>query len=436
MNSTVKWINEYVTGLGLPILLCVAGIFLFSALGRYIFSPKAFKKLFSGDQSSKSSFSALCLALAGTLGVGNITGTAAAIAVGGAGAVFWMWVCAIISSVLKYSETVLAIAYRQKTSDGKHRGGAYQYIKNGLGSPFLAIIFSVICLITSVTMGNMTQVRAASNAIDFLPNSVLGAVFFVTVLLITLGGGKRISAFSVKVVPPLCLVYSLSALAVIIMNADKLGAVTALIVSEAFTPRAGGVGIAAYLCFPALRLGITRGIMSSEAGCGSAPTAHAQAETDDPVRQGLFGMIEVVCDTLILCTLTAYAVLLSGVPLSGEATDIALSAFSSVLGEPIRALLGIAIFFFALAAVSCWAFYGQESLINLGLGKRALSIYGIIYAFFAFAGCVIPESSLWELSDLSVALMALINITVLLLLSPCIIKITKRSFSKSTLYPF
>ena len=429
-------INEYVTGLGLPILLFVAGIFLFSALGKYIFSPGAFKKLFSGDKSSKSSFSALCLALAGTLGVGNITGTAAAIAVGGAGTVFWMWVCAVISSVLKYSETVLAISYREKTPDGKHRGGAYHYIKNGLKSPFWAIIFSVVCLITSLTMGNMTQVRAATDAIDFLPSAALGATFFVTVLLITLGGGKRISAFSVKVVPPLCLVYSLSALAVIIMNADKLGEVTAFIISEAFTPRAGGVGIAAYLCFPALRLGITRGIMSSEAGCGSAPTAHAQAETDDPVKQGLFGMIEVICDTLVLCTLTAYAVLLSGVPLSGEATDIALSAFSSVLGEPIRILLSIAIFFFALAAVSCWAFYGQESLINLGLGRRALRAYGIIYAFFAFTSCVIPESSRWELSDLSVALMALINITVLLLLSPRVIKITKRSLSKSTLYPF
>ena len=187
-------INEYVTGLGLPILLCVAGIFLFSALGKYIFSPKAFKKLFSGGKGSKSSFSALCLALAGTLGVGNITGTAAAIAVGGAGAVFWMWICAVISSVLKYSETVLAIAYREKTPDGTHRGGAYHYIKNGLKSPFLAIIFSVICLITSVTMGNMTQVRAATDAIDFLPDSALGAIFFITVLLITLGGGKRISA--------------------------------------------------------------------------------------------------------------------------------------------------------------------------------------------------------------------------------------------------
>lgn len=436
MNLAVKFINEYVTGLGLPILLFVAGIFLFSALGRYIFSPKAFRKLFSGDKSSKSSFSALCLALAGTLGVGNITGTAAAIAVGGAGAVFWMWVCAVISSVLKYSETVLAIAYREKTANGTYRGGAYHYIKNGLKSPFCAIIFSVVCLITSLTMGNMTQVRAASDAIDFLPNAALGVVFFITVLTITLGGGKRISAFSVKVVPPLCLVYSLSALAVIVMNADKLGEVTSLILSEAFTPRAGGVGIAAYLCFPALRLGITRGIMSSEAGCGSAPTAHAQAETDDPVRQGLFGMIEVICDTLVLCTLTAYAVLLSGVPLSGEATDVALNAFSAVLGEPIRVLLGIAIFFFALAAVSCWAFYGQESLINLGAGKRTLSVYGIIYAFFAFAGCVIPETSLWELSDLSVAIMALINITVLLLLSPCIIKETKKSLSKTTLYPF
>lgn len=423
-------IIEYVTGLGLPVLLFVAGIFLFSALGRYIFSPKAFRRLTLRDKTSKSSFSSLCLALAGTLGVGNITGTAAAIAVGGAGTVFWLWVCAGISSVLKYSETVLAIAYRERSADGKHRGGAFQYIKNGLGSPFLAIIFSIVCLITSVTMGNMTQVRATTDAIEFIPSTALGALFFITVLLITLGGGKRITDFSVRVVPPLCAVYSLCALAVIILNADRLGEVTSMIISEAFTPRAGCAGIGAYLCFPALRLGITRGIMSSEAGCGSAPMAHAQAETDDPVRQGLFGMIEVICDTLLLCTLTAYAVLLSGVPLSGEATDIALSAFASVLGEPIRAVLGVSIFFFALAAVSCWAFYGQESLLNLGFGKRALRVYGVFYAVCSFAGCIISEGSLWELSDLSVALMALINVTVLLLLSSTVVKTTR-----SILYP-
>ncbi len=426
MKNVIKWVNQNITGPGLPILLFIAGSFLFVSLCRYLFNVHAIRKSFSEKETNKSSFSSLCLALAGTLGVGNITGTAAAIAVGGAGAVFWMWVCAIISSVLKYSETVLAMKYRETRADGTVHGGAYQYIKNGLESPFLAVLFSVICLITSLTMGNMTQVRAAADGARFLPNVILGVIFFITVLLITLGGGKRISSFSVKVVPPLCLVYAVCAIMVIIMNVDKIGDVTKTIITDAFTPTAGVSGIMGFLCSPALRLGITRGIMSSEAGCGSAPMAHARAETENPVRQGLFGMIEVVCDTLILCTLTAYTVLLSGVPLSGEATDIALNAFSSVLGEPVRVILGISIFFFALAAVSCWAFYGQESLLNLGASRKLVRAYGLIFAVFSFVGCVISENSLWELSDLSVSLMALINITALLLLAPEIIKITKK----------
>lgn len=429
--SVIKWLNRNIAGPGLPILLFTAGTLMLALLLRYLFDLRAIKSSISEKQSSKSSFSALCLALAGTLGVGNITGTTAAIASGGAGAVFWMWVCAVVSSVLKYSETVLAIKYRERWADGSVHGGAYQYIKKGLGSPFLATVFAAVCILTSITMGNMTQVKAASDGIEFVPSHILGLIFFVLVLFITLGGGKRISSFSVRAVPPLCLVYALCALSVIVTNVDRIGDVTKAIFSEAFTPAAGASGILGYLCAPALRLGITRGIMSSEAGCGSAPMAHARAETENPVRQGVFGIVEVACDTLLLCTLTAYTVLLSDVPLTGEATEIALSAFSSVLGRPVRILLGISIFFFALAAVSCWSFYAQESLFDLGAGKKTVTVYGITFAFFSFMGCVVSESLVWELSDLSVALMALINIIALTLLSSEVVSVTKSVLKKN-----
>ncbi len=430
MKSVIEWINRNVTGTGLPLLLFFAGTVMLVLLGRYLLNLAALKKSLAENKSSKSSFSALCLALAGTLGVGNITGTAAAIAAGGAGAVFWMWVCAIVSSFLKYSETLLALRYKETRRDGSVHGGAFQYIKNGLGSPFFATVFAVVCIITSVTMGNMTQVRAAADGIGFIPDKLLGVIFFFSVLFITIGGGERIAAFGVRAVPPLCIVYAMCAFAVIIANADKIGDVTKTIISEAFTPIAGASGIMGYLCSPALRLGITRGIMSSEAGCGSAPMAHARASDADPVRQGIFGIIEVACDTLLLCTLTAYTILLSDVPLTGEATAIALNAFSSVFGRPIRILLGISIFFFALAAVSCWSFYAEESLSNLGAGKKTITLYEVIFAVFSFTGCVVSEDIVWELSDLFVSLMALVNITALILLLPEVIRVTRGFFKK------
>lgn len=430
VTEILERINASVTGKGLPIMLFTVGSVMLVLLCRYLFDPRFIKKNLFARNSSESSLSSLCLALAGTLGVGNITGTAAAIAAGGVGAVFWMWVCAAVSSVLKYSETLLAVRYRVPRPDGGVRGGAFQYVKNGLGSPFFAALFAVVCILTSVTMGNMTQVRAAADGVKFIPSKLLGVIFFITVLAITAGGGKRISAFSVKVVPPLCLFYALCSITVIAANAEKIGEVTKTIISEAFTPLSGVSGVMGYLCSPALRLGITRGIMSSEAGCGSAPMAHARAENAEPVRQGLFGITEVICDTLVLCTLTAYTILLSGVPLTGEATDIALDAFSSVLGGSARVLLGISIFFFALAAVSCWSFYAQESLLNLGAGKRVMTAYGVIFAFFSFAGCVVSEALVWELSDIFVSVMAIVNMTALVLLSPEIMRVTKEAAEK------
>ena len=452
MESLLKEINVVVSGLFLPAVLFVSGAFFFIRIGTAVFSPRFLRAALGkrravtrgaeatraqseerkGKENERSPFSSLCLALAGTLGVGNISGVTAAITVGGPGAVFWIWVSAVASSVLKFSETVLAMRYRKKDKAGVYRGGAYLYIKEGLGAPSLAAVFCALCIFTSFTMGSITQTRAAADGVFFslgIPPVVCGAVFFIVVLFLSLGGGKRISDFTVKLIPTLCLGYVLLSAAVIFIFRKDLAAVTSVILSEAFTPRAGVGGVFGVLTSDTVRYGVARGIMSNEAGCGTAPFAHARAETESAVRQGVFGIIEVLTDTLVLCTLTAYVVLLSGVSGGGSATETAINAFSSALGDGVRVFLGISLFLFALGSVAGWSFYGQESVRALGGGKRTLFVYGTALALSSFIGCIMSEGAVWELADLSISLMAVINVGAVLMLSPYVVTLTREFYS-------
>ncbi len=437
MQSVLGWLNENIFGLFLPAVLFVSGVYFILRIGRYTLRPLfAVRTLSDKTEVSgkgKSPLSSLCLALAGTLGVGNITGVAGAIIIGGPGCVFWIWVCAIVSSVLKYAETVLAVHFRETDSDGKPAGGAHSYIKNGLGRPALAAFFCILCVFTSFTTGNMTQVRAAADGLEFacgLPSVATASVFLVAVLFLTCSGKDRISGFTARIIPLLCAGYVAASLAVIIIMRDKLGEITSIIISDAFTPRAGMSGFLGYLCSPALRMGVQRGVMSNEAGCGTAPIAHAGAVTDHPARQGFLGIAEVLCDTLLLCTMTAYVILLSGTVPDGTSTELALDSFTSVLGGGVRYFLGAALFLFALASVAGWAYYGKESLRALGLGKLSGKVYGVLFAAAAFAGCLIPEGPIWELSDISISLMAIINVMALLMLSPVVTGLTKEFYSE------
>lgn len=425
-----------VTGFFLPAVLFVSGMYFLLRIGIYIFHPRVVKRVLKPSvktqkNGTRSPFSSLCLALAGTLGVGNISGVAAAITVGGPGAVFWIWVSAIVSAVLKFAETVLAIRYRKTDRDGKPYGGAQLYIKNGLNAPRVAIIFCLTCIVTSFTMGCITQTKAAADAFFVstgLSPVICGAVFFIIVLYLSVGGGEKISSFTLKLIPSLCLGYVILSIAVIYVFKENIPYVTSVIFSEAFTFRAGAGGTLGFICSPAMRYGVTRGIMSNEAGCGTAPFAHARAETDSAVRQGFFGIVEVLLDTLILCTLTAYVVLLSDCAIDGGSTELAINAFASALGEWVKLLLGISIFLFALGSVAGWSFYGQEAVKALGLGKRSLRVYGALYAAMAFLGCIMPENAAWVLADLSISVMAIINIGAVLLLSSAVIKLTKNFY--------
>lgn len=439
MEYLLKNATALLSGLFLPAVLFVSGLYFLFRIGRYVFSPRFIvHSLFDTEKrdknSTRSPFSSLCLALAGTLGVGNISGVAAAIVAGGPGAVFWIWVSAIVSAVLKFSETVLAIHFRERDGDGNFSGGAHLYIKKGLNAPKVAIFFCIACIFTSFTMGSITQTKAAADGVFTALNIspvICGIVFFIIVLCLSFGGSDKISGFTLKLIPPLCLAYVILSLSVIFVFRDNIAYVTSAIFSEAFTPRAGVGGVIGFLSSPAMRYGITRGIMSNEAGCGTAPFAHARADTDSAVRQGVYGIIEVLCDTLLLCTLTAYVVLLSDSALNGGATEIAINSFACALGEPVKVFLGISIFLFALGSVTGWSFYGQEAVKALGFGKGWLKAYGVFFSFFAAIGCVVPENTVWELADLLVSVMAVINITAVLMLSGTVIRLTVDYCGKS-----
>ena len=452
MYSVLKNITAAVSGLLLPAVLFVSGAYFLFRIGAYVFSPRFLKaSLVSGDKkekavknefvpiteressknSTRSPFSSLCLALAGTLGVGNISGVTAAVIIGGPGTVFWIWVCAIVSAVLKYAETVLAVHFQQRDPNGKPYGGAHLYIKNGLRSPKLSAVFCILCVLTSFTMGSITQTKAASDAVfvaSGMPPAVCGGVFLIIVLYLSLGGGERISRLTLRLIPPLCLGYVCLSLGAIFVFRENILPVTKAIISEAFTARAGALGFLGFLSSPAMRYGVTRGIMSNEAGCGTAPIAYARSETGIPTRQGVCGIIEVLCDTLVLCTLTAYVVLLSETALIGSATEVAISSFVCAFGKWVRPMLGISIFLFALGSVAGWSFYGQASASALGCGSKMLKLYGVLFAVSAFLGCIIPENAVWELADLSISLMAIINVSAVLLLSPTVVRITREFY--------
>ena len=381
------------------------------------------------DTTERSPFGSLCLALAGTLGVGNISGVASAIAVGGAGAVFWMWVSSLFCSALKYAEVVLAMHFRKKTVDGYYEGGAHLYIKNGLGLGLLASLFCILCVFSSYTVGNITQINAAAQSLRFSfgMNEQICGVVCCFLILFFCRNGSVIYSFTLRLIPFLCIGYIIISLAVVFSNVELLDDMMKLIVSSAFNLRSGIGGLIGVVCGRAFRIGITRGVMSNEAGCGTAPMAHASSNTHSYVMQGVLGIVEVLFDTLFLCTLTALVILISDVPLGGEFSTVnAISAFSSVIGEWVEAPLALAMLFFAIASAVGWNYYGRVSLSYLGAGKGALFMYLVSYAVCAFFGAGLSEGIIWELSDISIYMMSIINTASVLLLTGFLKKKQKR----------
>ncbi len=369
------------------------------------------------NDGTVSQFAALTSALAACLGTGNITGVATALVAGGPGAVFWMWISAILGMMTCCCENILGIKYRIRNSLGQWVGGPMLYIERGLKNPKLAKVYAFLLIGTSLGMGNMTQANSVSAGLEtFGVSPLLTAFILAPLVFICISGGlKRISALSEKLIPLLSCVFIFLCLAVIIKNRHALLPSFTMIVKDAFSPKAvSGFGIA-----KAARYGISRGVFSNEAGLGSNTVIHANADCDKPGVQGMWGIFEVAFDTLFMCTVTAVTILTSGVwSPSGNLNGIALcsAAFGNVVGKWGENILGICICLFAFATLVAWSFYGKSGALYL-FGDNSGVYYNIIYAVAVFVGCIAKLDFVWNISDIFNGLLAIPNIYALLRLS-------------------
>lgn len=422
MPTLISFISDFIIAPTLVSILIFAGIYMtfrlkffhITKLGRIIKSL-----IYRKGPSGRSPLREVTVALAGTLGVGNLMGVAAAIALGGAGAVFWMWMGALLSMVLKYSEIVLALRSRVKKGDS-YVGGAMYYLK----SKTLRRIFALLCICTSFTLGAMMQTEAVSECFDSVfgvSPTMCGTLLAIAVFLIIIGGHAWISRFTSIVIPIACAVYIIISCFVIFTNLDRIPNIFADIFSSAFTPPAVSGGVMGYLIAFArpIRYGISRGLITNEAGCGTAPIAHAASDTDHPAAQGLWGLFEVFADTILLCTLSALVILIASPDLtSGGAMRAVLCSFSAYCGHSSDYILSISVLFFAVAGTVGWFYYGLVGLefilpenSHFPLLRR---LYCILYALFVFLGAVCSSEMMWDLTDITVGLMAIIN-------TPCIL---------------
>ena len=400
-----------------PALLLCGLFFLFRLRGFFILHPtRVLRGLFSGRGCG--SLRAMLMALGGTVGVGNIAGVALALLTGGAGAIFWMWVCAFFAMILKYAEITLAMDYRTPDGKGGYTGGMAPAMRTA-GWRRAAPLFALLCLGYTLLVGGAVQANAISECLfdSFsLPTWVVGAVLVAISMPVAMGGGKRIAAFSARLVPLMCVFYVLAAVAVIAVNAANLPAAFRAILSGAFTPAAGAGGTLGFLFSRAARIGAARGLMSNEGGCGTAPMAHITAEETCPARQGLFGIVEVFIDTTVICTLTALMLLCAfpELPVGMGGMAIVREALGTVFGQAAGPLLSLALFSFAYATVLCNLFYGQVCLAYFGGSHRVRGVFFLLFGGALFLGATADVGAVWGLTDLLLAAMTFLNLAFLL----------------------
>ena len=424
-------VNAFLSGIAVPVLLTLAGFFYGVKLRFFhIFKPGAVIKALvtSGSGDGISSAKAVSLALAGTLGVGNIVGVSSAISLGGFGAVFWMWISALLAMLLKYAEIVLAIRHRYVSQDGTARGSAMSYITafftsrkaKKLGRA-ISSIFAALFLVNALTMGSMLQSGAVSDAAHGtlgLPRLYVGLCLAVFTFFVIRSGTRGMAGLTSLLVPFMSFGFIALSMAVIFVNREDVPNAFRLIVSSAFDTRSLGYGVGGYAFTRALRYGFMRGLISNEAGCGTAPTAHAIAECRSPAHQGAWGIFEVFVDTVLLCTLTALCVILEYDAASAWGNNfmmMTLAAYSEHLGKFAEYFLFAAVLCFGLATIICWAHYGISALEHFTQTRRAKKCFAVVYCAAVTAGSVITPTLAWELADIAMAAMTLINLTILAL---------------------
>ena len=437
MYDILSYVSGFIWGPFTLILILGTGIFLSLGLKGFTLTyiAVAFKQLFSKEEDSSSgeisSFQSLTTALSATVGTGNIAGVATAIFVGGPGAIFWMWVSAVFGMATKFAEAFLAIKYREKNELGETIGGPMYYIKNGLTSKFIvfAYLFATAGMIAALGIGNGVQVNSVSQVINnefgFSTFSI-GIVIAILVALVILGGIKSIGNITSKLVPVMSIVYILGGLLIIILNANQVGYVFNLIVTSAFTTTAATGGFAGATVWMALRYGVARGVFSNEAGLGSSPIAHAAAKTNNPVKQGMISMLEPLIDTLIVCTITAFVILMSN-QWVGEINGAVLTvaSFENLLANG-KYIVIFGLILFSFSTIIGWSYYG-EKCVEFLFGSGVIIYYRILWIVIIPVAASIELNLMWLIADIMNGLMSIPNLIALILLAPVIFRQTSES---------
>ena len=460
MLATIESINNVVNNFiwGVPAMICIVGVGLllsirtgFLQIRKFPYAMKVtigrmLKKREASD-GALTPFQAVCTALAATVGTGNIAGVAGAIAIGGPGAVFWMWISALLGMCTKFSEVTLAVHFREKNAEGDLVGGPMYYIKNGLKKQWhwLGYLFAAFGVLTVFGTGNATQVNTITTAIDSALynygviseqnvstlNLVIGIVLAVLIGLILLGGIKRIGQVAEKLVPFMAVIYIILAIGVVILNYRNIPTVFASIFKGAFSP-ASVTGGAVGSFFMSMKKGVSRGIFSNEAGLGTGSIAHACADTRKPVKQGFFGIFEVFVDTIVICTLTALVILCSGVPVGyGDAAgaELTILGFTSTYGSWVSIFTAIAMCCFAFSTIIGWGLYGTRCVEFL-LGTRANRPFMILYALVAIVGATMELGLMWNIAETFNGLMVIPNLIAVFLLSGVVVRLVKEYFDR------
>ena len=461
MIEIITRVNQVVNNFiwGLPAMVCILGVGLLLSVRTNFLQirkfPYAIKttlgRIFKHKDASDGTmtpFQAVCTALAGTVGTGNIAGVAGAIAIGGPGAVFWMWCSALLGMCTKFAEVTLAVHYRERSDAGEWVGGPMYYIKNGLGKrwQFLAVLYSLFGVLTVFGTGNATQVNTITTAIDtallefhivaedILPtlNLVIGILCAMLVAMVLLGGIKRIGSVSEKLVPFMALFYVILAVGVVLLNLPRLPYVIEEIFAGAYNPAAFTGGAISSL-FLSMKNGVSRGIFSNEAGLGTGSIAHACADTRKPVKQGMFGIFEVFADTIVICTLTAMVILCSSVPVNygtAAGAELTISGFTATYGGGASLFTAVALCCFAFSTIIGWGLYGSRFATFLFKTDKIVKPFFVVYSFVAILGATLDLGILWGVADTFNGLMSIPNLIALFLLSGTVVKLANEYFGE------
>ena len=461
MLQTIESINTAINNFvwGVPAMILILGVGLILAFKTKFIQFRKFGyaiknsigKIFVKEEAKEGSMTAwqaVCTALAATVGTGNIAGVAGAIALGGPGAVFWMWISALLGMGTKFAEVTLAVHYRETNAAGDYVGGPMYYIKNGLGKKWhwMASVYAALGALTVLGTGNATQVNTIVTSINSALTSngviseaqtgttalIIGIVCAILVGIVLLGGVKRIGSVTEKLVPFMAAVFIVLALGVVVMNASAVPAVFQSIFVGAFNPQAFTGGVVGSL-FITMRRGISRGIFSNEAGIGTGSMAHACADTDSPVKQGMFGIFEVFADTIVICTLTALVILCSGVGINYGAAagaELTISGFQSTYGSWVTIFTAVAMCCFAFSTILGWGLYGARCFEFITSSKLVKPFF-VVYALVCIVGATVDLGLVWGISDTCNGLMAIPNLIALFLLSGTLVKLIKEHFAKN-----